>query len=321
MKKILITIPMEEEHKKRINEIAFDAEIKYCSVEKITKEDVCDAEIILGNVPVNFIKESINLKWLHLNSAGANNYTEKDVLKEEVTLTNSTGAYGLAIAEHMLAVLLSLQKKIYIYTENQKNHLWKDEGEVVSIYGAKTLVVGLGDIGSEFALRMNALGSKVYGIRKHKAEKPLYIEKMYEIEELEKIISEFDVVAVFLPETRETINLFDKSKFKMMKKSAFFLNAGRGSTVNTKDLYEALNEEIIKGAGIDVVDIEPLPKESPLWNAKNILITPHVSGGYHLKETLKRVRNIAISNLEAYYKNEPMKNIVDFKTGYKKFIE
>lgn len=321
MKKILITIPMEEEHKKRINEIAFDAEIKYCSVEKITKKDVCDAEIILGNVPVNFIKESINLKWLHLNSAGANNYTEKDILKEGTILTNSTGAYGLAIAEHMLAVLLSLQKKIYIYTENQKNHLWKDEGEVVSIYGAKTLVVGLGDIGSEFALRMNALGSKVYGIRKHKAEKPLYIEKMYEIEELEKIISEFDVVAVFLPETRETINLFDKSKFKMMKKSAVFLNAGRGSTVNTKDLYEALNEEIIKGAGIDVVDIEPLPKESPLWNAKNILITPHVSGGYHLKETLKRVRNIAISNLEAYYKNEAMKNIVDFKTGYKKFIE
>lgn len=321
MKKILITIPMEEEHKKRIKEIAFDAEIKYCSADKITKEDVCQAEIILGNVPVNFINESINLKWLHLNSAGANNYTEKAILKEGTILTNSTGAYGLAIAEHMLAVLLSLQKKIYIYTENQKNHLWKDEGEVVSIYGAKTLVVGLGDIGSEFALRMNALGSKVYGIRKHKAEKPFYIEKMYEIEELEKILSEFDIVAVFLPETKETINLFDKSKFIIMKNSAFFLNAGRGSTVNTKDLCEALNEGIIKGAGIDVVDIEPLPKESPLWNAKNILITPHVSGGYHLKETLKRVRNIAISNLEAYYKNEAMKNIVDFKTGYKKFIE
>lgn len=321
MRKILVTIPMEEKHKKEIKKIAFDVEIKYCSAGEITKEDIYQAEIILGNVPVKLLKESKNLKWIQLNSAGANNYTEKGVLKEGVILTNATGAYGLAISEHMLAMILALQKKIYLYAENQKNHLWKDEGEVLSIYGSKTLVVGLGDIGGEFAKKMNALGSRVYGIKKHKTESPSYIEKMYQMEELEEILPEFDIVAVSLPETKETVNLFDNSKFSKMKKSALFLNVGRGSTVNSLDLCNALNSGKIGGAGIDVTDIEPLPKESPLWDAKNILITPHVSGGYHLKETLERIRNIAIDNLKSYYENKTMKNLVDFQTGYRKFVK
>ncbi|WP_427042822.1 D-2-hydroxyacid dehydrogenase [Fusobacterium sp. SB021] len=319
MKKILITIPMEEKHKEKIKNIAFDGKIKYCSASEIIKEDVCQAEIILGNVPAEFLKESKNLKWIQLNSAGANAYIEKGVLKEGVILTNATGAYGLAISEHMLAMVLALQKKICLYTENQKNHLWKDEGEVKSIYGSKTLVVGLGDIGGEFAKRMYFLGSKVYGIKKHKTELPFYIEKMYQMEELEEILPEFDIVAVSLPETKETINLFNKSKFDKMKKGALFLNVGRGSIVNSLDLCEALNSGKLGGAGIDVADIEPLPKENPLWEAANILITPHISGGYHLKETLERVRNTAIENLKSYYENKPMKNLVDFQTGYKKF--
>ncbi len=319
MKKILITIPMEEKHKEKIKNIAFDGEIKYCSASEIIKEDVCQAEIILGNVPAEFLKESKNLKWIQLNSAGANAYIEKGVLKEGVILTNATGAYGLAISEHMLAMVLALQKKICLYTENQKNHLWKDEGEVKSIYGSKTLVVGLGDIGGEFAKRMYFLGSKVYGIKKHKTELPFYIKKMYQMEELEEILPEFDIVAVSLPETKETINLFNKSKFDKMKKGALFLNVGRGSIVNSLDLCEALNSGKLGGAGIDVADIEPLPKENPLWEADNILITPHISGGYHLKETLERVRNTAIENLKSYYENKPMKNLVDFQTGYKKF--
>ena len=319
MKKILITIPMEENHKEKIKNIAFDGKIKYCSASEIIKEDVCQAEIILGNVPAEFLKESKNLKWIQLNSAGANAYIEKGVLKEGVILTNATGAYGLAISEHMLAMVLALQKKICLYTENQKNHLWKDEGEVKSIYGSKTLVVGLGDIGGEFAKRMYFLGSKVYGIKKHKTELPFYIEKMYQMEELEEILPEFDIVAVSLPETKETINLFNKSKFDKMKKGALFLNVGRGSIVNSLDLCEALNSGKLGGAGIDVADIEPLPKENPLWEADNILITPHISGGYHLKETLERVRKTAIENLKSYYENKPMKNLVDFQTGYKKF--
>ncbi len=321
MKKILVTIPMEEKHKEQIKSIAFDAEIIYISAKEADKETVHSADIILGNVPAGILKGNTKLKWLQLNSAGANNYTAEGILNEGTILTNATGAYGLAIAEHMLGMLLAVQKKIHLYNANQKECLWKDEGPVTSIYGSKTLVVGLGDIGGEFAKRMNALGSEVYGIRRNKTDIPPYLKDVYQLDMLEKILPEFDIVALSLPETKETTNLFNKEKFDKMKKGAILLNVGRGSSVNAEDLCEALNSGKLAGAGIDVTEPEPLPKESPLWKAENLVLTPHVAGGYHLKETLERIRKITINNLKAYYKNEPMKNLVDFKTGYRKFVK
>lgn len=319
MKKILVTIPMEEEHKKQIREIAADAEIIYS--DKPEKALIEEAEIILGNVPVESIRGSKNLKWIQLNSAGANNYTEAGVLSEGVLLTNASGAYGLAIAEHMLGMLLAVQKKLHLYAANQKVHQWKDEGKVTSIYGSKTLVVGLGDIGGEFAKRMYALGSKVYGIKRNMTDVPEYLEGIYPMEKLDELLPQFDIVALSLPETKATRGLFDKNRFEKMKKSAILLNVGRGTTVNTADLCEALNSGIIGGAGLDVTDIEPLPSESPLWDAKNLVLTPHVSGGYHLNETLERIRKIALTNLRAYYEGKPLINMVDFATGYRKFVK
>lgn len=320
-RKILVTIPMEEEHKRNITEIASDAEVIYLTPDKAEKSIVQEAEIILGNVSVDAVKGSKNLKWLQLNSAGANQYTEEGTLLEGTLLTNATGAYGLAIAEHMLSMVLSLQKKLHLYIQNQKKHIWKDEGPVTSIYGSKTLVVGLGDIGGEFAMRMHALGSRVYGIRRNKSEIPEYLEAIYQLDKLDDILHEFDIVALSLPETEETKNLFNNHKFQKMKTGAILLNVGRGSTVHTADLCEALNSGKLGGAGLDVVDIEPLPEESPLWNAENLILTPHVSGGYHLKETLERIQKISIENLKSFYEKKPMKNLVDFKTGYRKFVK
>lgn len=320
-RKILVTLPLKEEHKRKIEDIASDAEVIYTTPDKAERSIVQEAEIILGNVSVEAVKGSKNLKWMQLNSAGANQYTEEGVLLEGTILTNATGAYGLAIAEHMLGMVLNLQKKLHLYSANQREHLWKDEGTVTSIYGSKTLVVGLGDIGGEFAMRMHALGSKVYGVRRNKSEIPEYLQDIYQLDILDDILHEFDIVALSLPETKETKNLFNKQKFRKMKKGAILLNVGRGSTVHTADLCEALNSGILGGAGLDVVDTEPLPVESPLWDAKNLILTPHVSGGYHLKETLERIRKISIENLESFYKKNPMKNLVDFKTGYRKFIK
>ena len=255
-KKILVTIPMEDKHKRKIATIASDAEVIYLTPDKAEKSIVQEAEIILGNVAVDAVRGSKNLKWIQLNSAGANQYTEEGVLLEGTILTNATGAYGLAIAEHMLGMVLCLQKKMYIYIENQKEHMWKDEGAVTSIYGSKTLVVGLGDIGGEFAMRMHALGSKVYGIKRNKSVVPEYLQDVYQLDKLDDILHEFDIVALSLPETKETKNLFNSHKFQKMKTGAILLNVGRGSTVHTADLCEALNSGKLGGAGLDVVDID-----------------------------------------------------------------
>lgn len=315
--RILVVIPLNENEKERLKSKVPEAEYIFTASKDINEEIVKSADIIIGNVPPQYIKGSKKLKWLQLNSAGTNGYCEGDVIPVGAYLTNATGAYGLAISEHMLAMLLEIMKKLNLYYINQKNHLWKDEGNVTSIEGSTTLVVGLGDIGGDFARKMKALGSYTIGIKRTKGQKPEYIDELYTMEDLDTLIPKANIVALCLPETKSTYHLFDKEKFNLMRKDAIILNVGRGSAICTEDLCDALENGIIRGAGLDVTEPEPLPSEHRLWDAPGVVITPHISGQYHLPETLRRIVNISIENLEHFTKHEPLKNIVDFETGYR----
>ena len=317
MRKILITVPMEPEHIQRLLEICPDADISLVSGKELTREQVQGAEIIIGNVPPALIKGSENLKWIQLNSAGTDGYTAPGVLPEGTILTNATGAYGLAISEHMLGVTLQLMKKLNLYQREQEKHAWTDFGSVNSIEGSKTVVVGLGNIGGDYARKMNALGSRVTGIRRSVFDKPDYLEKLCPLEQLKDCLKDADIVAAALPGTKDTYHLFDKEMFAAMKEGAIFLNVGRGTAVDQDALKEALDSGHLFGAGIDVTDPEPLPSEHPLWTARNLLITPHVSGSYHLRETLERIIRISEDNLSRYLKGEELNNVVDFSTGYR----
>ncbi|SKB76478.1 MAF protein [Lachnospiraceae bacterium] len=320
MKNVLVTFKATDEEKGRMESIE-GFSFKFREAQDLTSDELREAEIIAGNIPADRAVECEKLEWIQLNMAGAADFTAPGVLPENVIITNATGAYGLALSEHMLAMLLSLQKKLYLYEKDQIKHEWTDEGNVTSIWGSHTLVVGLGDIGSEFAKKMKALGSTVRGIRRHLTAKPDYLDGIYTMESLDELLHWADIVAITLPGTPETEHLFDIERFRKMKSTAIFLNVGRGSVAVTSDLCKALNEGIIGGAGIDVVEPEPLPKDDPLWDAKNIIITPHISGYYHLEETRRRIADIIISNLEAYAEGKPLKNIVDRQTGYRKFDE
>lgn len=275
-------------------------------------------DIIIGNLPKEKLNIAKNLKWLQLNSAGADVYVKEGVLPEGVILTNATGAYGLAISEHMLGVLLELLKKLNLYRDNQRENIWKDEGEVRSIYGSTVLVVGLGDIGSEFAKRIKALGGYTIGIRRSDTRKPEFIDELYLMDKLDEVLGRADVVALTLPQTKDTYKLFNKDRLLKMKKGAVLLNVGRGTVIDTDALYEVLQEDYLFGAAIDVTDPEPLPSAHNLWDLKNVIITPHISGDYHLRETHNRIVNIAAENLKAYLKGEELKNIVDLSTGYRR---
>lgn len=139
-------------------EVAPHAHFTYTDKAHITQEQVKKAEVILGNLPASLLKSAEKLRWLQLNSAGAESYTKPGVLPEGVKLTNASGAYGLAISEHMVAMVLCQMKKLPSYLAHQAQGTWQDEGPVCSVVGSKTLVVGMGDIGGEFAKRMHALG-------------------------------------------------------------------------------------------------------------------------------------------------------------------
>ena len=322
MKKILVTIPVLQEHKEYLEKIGNGMEFEYAHrAEKTTKEQVENANIILGNVKVNYLKDAKNLEFLQLDSAGAAQFTEPDVLPKGVKLCNATGAYGRSISEHMLAQVFTLKKKLNLYQDNMKHHQWKDEGIVTTIFGSTTLVLGLGNIGGEFAKRMHALGSRVIGIRRNKTDKPKYLDELYQMDKLEELLPQADIVACSLPGTKATYHLFDRQKLKLMKKDAILLNVGRGNLISTEDLIWALEENKIAGAAIDVAEIEPLPKDSPLWDTKNLIITPHIAGNFHTRDILDTIVSIAGENLSAYLAGKPLKNEVDFETGYRKFIQ
>lgn len=319
MAKILVNLPVTEEHKKMLEEAAAGIPIEYTKPKLVNEEITKDATIIIGNVAHRYVQAAKDLEWVQLNSAGNYGFTKPGVLRPGTLLTNATGAYGLAISEHMIGGLLMLIKNLCKYYDNQKQHVWHNEGRVSSIYGAKTLVVGLGDIGGTFAEKMNALGSRVTGIRRHVTEVPTYLEAQYQLDRLDELLPEADIVAVTLPAYSATEGLFTKERLKKMKPGAIFINVGRGNLVDNMALAELLNEEYLGGALVDVTDPEPLPEEHPLWTAKNALVTPHVSGGFQLPETLTRIVKIACENLVRFREGRTLRNLVDFETGYKKF--
>ena len=147
------------------------------------------------------------------------------------------------------------------------------------------------------------------------------MDEMYQMEELDSLLGRADIVACFLPGTSQTTHLLGRERLSKMKDGAILLNAGRGSLIPMEDLLEALNSGKLGGAALDVVEQEPLPKDSPLWDIPNLLITPHISGNYHMRQIREMIIEIAAENLKAVLSGGRIKNEVDFQTGYRKFQE
>lgn len=282
---------------------------------ELNREMIKSADVVVGNIPVDILPECTRLKLLQLNMAGSDAYAGK--LPAGAELANASGAYGLAISEHMLGMLLVLMKKLDVYRDNQNKGLWRDEGNVESIENAKVLVVGLGDIGGEFAMRCKKLGAYCIGIRRTQAAKPDFVNELHTLEALDNLLSDADVVALALPNSAESRGLMNEERLLKMKRGAILLNVGRGNAVDTDALVRALNSGRIK-AGLDVTDPEPLPQGHPLWNCPGALITPHISGYYHLKQTHDRIIEIAAANIRSLLDGKPILNAVDAETGYRK---
>ena len=330
-KRALVTIPTGKRHRNLLQQAAPGWEFRFrgtdtlvCAPQEalpgqpVTQEDVDWAQVILGNVPAAMLHGSPALEWLQTNSAGVEPYIQPGVLAGDTLLTNATGAYGLAIAEHMLGMLLELFKKLELYRDAQKSGAWQSQGAVKAVYGSTVLVLGMGDIGGEFAARCKALGAKVIGVRRSPRPCPEYADEVHLLEDLDSLLPQADVVAVTLPGTDATRGLMSRERLAKMKEGAVLLNVGRGFIVDTEALCDALERGHLSGAGVDVTDPEPLPPTHRLWNIPTAVVTPHISGFYHLRETHERIVGIFLENLRHFQAGEPLRNLVDFATGYRK---
>lgn len=306
---MLVVAPVNDAQKARLIAAApTDTRFVFRDYESVCEEDVRAAHILFGNVKPALLPFAERLQWLQLNSAGADAYTRPGVLPEGCRLTTAVGAYGLAVSEHALAMLLSMFRKLPLYMHNQSRALWQSEGTVQSVEGSTVLILGAGNIGCDFARKVKALGAYTVGTRRAGSDKPDCLDELHTLESLDVLLPRADAVAVCLPLTKETERLFNAKRLALMKETAVLINVGRGAIIDTDALVEALTNNAIGGACLDVTDPEPLPAGHPLWQCENALITPHVAGFFYLPETMERVVSIVCENLRRYFAGEALIN-------------
>lgn len=312
---------LQETDKEKIRNT--DSTCKFTFYDDITqcpKEEIASAEILFGNIPTNRITEFSSLKWYQLASAGYERF-EGIPLPENAVLTSASGAYGQHISEYMIGGVLSLLQNFHRIRDNQSQQDWKDEGISGNILGSVCAVVGTGNIGSEFAKRLKLLGAaRVIGFRRNSSVCPEYFDEIHSLSELKEYLPFADIIGTSLPASNESKNLFDHSTISCFKKNAVFVNVGRGSAVDLNALCDALDENLFGGAIIDVTEPEPLPADHRAWGTQNLMITPHISGGFRegLNLTtencisLKNIIDLFFENLLHYQKGETLRNTIHF---------
>ncbi|MBQ9613885.1 MAG: D-2-hydroxyacid dehydrogenase [Lachnospiraceae bacterium] len=315
-RKTVIVMPeLTQEQKKRLE--AFSG-FRFVYDPKPGMDKIRNASVIMGNLPPAVLQEAKALEFLQLTSSGADAYCKPGVLKEGTLLASATGAYNQSVAEHAFAATLCLMKNLHLYRDDQFQKIWSDHGKVGTLRGATVLIAGLGDIGVDYAAMVKAMGAYVIGVKRRPAECPACVDELHLTGDLEELLPRADVVCSILPGTEATWHLFDREHFGKMKKSAIFINVGRGTAQDEEALIEALRDGTIAAASVDVTEKEPLAKESGLWELPNLLLTPHVAGGAHMDVTLDLIAEICVSNFEKFAEGKPVRNEIDFSTGYKK---
>ncbi|MCU7930970.1 MAG: D-2-hydroxyacid dehydrogenase [Candidatus Thiodiazotropha sp. (ex Codakia rugifera)] len=278
-----------------------------------------DADVLLGYCTHETLENGTQLRYILNYSAGVDRCMKSDLVRErDFLLTNMQRIYGPGIAEHVMAMMYMLTRKLHIFHDKQRQHDWDRSAvkrtEMWELQGRTMLVVGLGGIGTEVARRAQALGMRVIATRNSSRKGPEFVDYVGLAHELPALAGQADVVVNATPLTPATLGLFDSKLFRQMKPGAYFINVGRGKSVVTEDLIDALNTGHLGGAALDVQDPEPLPREHPLWSAKNIIITPHISAGS--SEQMDRFWLLVRENLRRYVNGERMLNVVDIKDGY-----
>lgn len=272
--------------------------------------EICSAKLIDADKP---------LRWLASLAAGVENcMAVPGVRSRNLLLTNMRGVDSAVIAEHAIALTMALTQSLDTFAVDTSKGQWNSEhgatAPIQTLAGKTMLVVGLGGIGTEVALRAHGLGMKVVATRDNTHDKPDFVGYVGLPDEMLTLAKTADVIVSAVPLTPQTKGMYDAKFFAVLKPSAYFVNVARGGSVVTADLTNALNEHRLAGAGLDVVDPEPLPADNPLWHAPHVLITPHISSRSDLPSEARWT--LAVENLRRYANGEKMLSVVDLTKGY-----
>jgi phosphoglycerate dehydrogenase-like enzyme len=286
------------------------------------EEHLQEAEIVLTiSLRAEQFAIARKLRWIHSASAAVHQFLFPELVSSDVVLTNSREVHGPVVAEHVIALIFALAKKIPQAAVLQQKRVWgqetiaEDRPRLRELAGATLGLIGVGSIGSRVAQMASAVGMRVIGVREHVEKgKPEGVEQIFPRSALDEMLRRSDFVVLAAPLLSETRALINADRLAVMKADAYLINVGRGPLVDENALIDGLRNRRIAGAALDVFEREPLSDESPLWNVENLLITPHTAG---LTDKLwQRHYELFSDNLRRYLAGQPLRFVVDKKEGY-----
>lgn len=312
-KSILILHELLPDQFEELEDIAADYEIVR-SLDDTKPEAV---EIILGwsDQLIPLIKnEKSQVKWIQFPYAGINHLPLELFEEQGILLTNGSGIHAYAVTESAMGLILGMTRNIITAAKNQAHEEWVDEDNLYELNNKTMMVVGAGKIGVHLGQVAKGFGMKTIGINRSGRDIK-NMDEQYVQEELAEVINKADVVVNILPATKQTEHLFDEALFSKMKDDVIFVNVGRGETVDTDALLNALDNGKVLFAGLDVYEEEPLPVGHPLWSHEKIAMTPHIAG--RVESYPKHLYPIFIENFKAFLKGEDLpQNLIEIENGY-----
>ena len=319
MKILVINNMLEQKHldliKTKANSLSH--EVHFFQAEAEIPQSDFDADIIYGFAP-SIVKTSKNLKWLCVPWAGVDSLMVPGYFaNEDCLLSNAAGAYGVSIAEHMIATSLILMRRLNEFMAETLNGQWLKPRPQRSLKDCRITVLGTGDIGTSFAKRALAFEpASITGVcRSGKSSETVY-DKVLPVSELDSILPQTDLLAMSLPATPETRGILSRERLSLLPQGAYIVNVGRGSAIDEDALAGALDSGHLAGAALDVFQTEPLPQGNRLWKTKNLLITPHVAGNMTLAHTRDKNVQMFLEDLKNFTEGKELHYLVDRKLGY-----
>ena len=319
MKILVINNMLEQKHLDQIKSTAetLGHEVFFYNAEAEIPQSNFDADIIYGFAP-SIVKSSKKLKWLCVPWAGVDSLmTPGYFANEECLLTNAAGAYGVSIAEHMIAVSLVMMRRLNEFFEETRNGQWLKPRPQSSLKDCRITVLGTGDIGTTFANRARAFEpAEITGVCRSGKNSATVYDKVLSVSELDSILPQTDLLAMSLPATSETRGILSRERIALLPQGAYIVNVGRGSAIDEDALADALDSGHLGGAALDVFQTEPLPPNNRLWKTKNLIITPHVAGNMTLAHTRNKNVSMFLEDLKNFTEGAPLKYLVNRKLGY-----
>jgi phosphoglycerate dehydrogenase-like enzyme len=282
-------------------------------------KEITDADAFIGEVRPEHVRAGKNLKWVQVMSAGVERVLHlsgsNDLRDSNIVLTNNQIVQGPEIADHAMAMLLTLSRGIHTFIGHRQQELWQARPYAgIELNGRTAVVVGVGGIGTQIATRANAFGMDVIGVDPEDIPYAPFLKRVVRPDQLDEVLPSADVVFVSAPHTPQSHKMLGAKQFDLMKQGSYFIAVSRGGLYDLNALVKGLDSKRLAGAGVDVTDPEPLPKGHALWKFENAIITPHIAGRSD-KDRARMIGTIK-ENIRRFADGRPLLNVVDKQKGY-----